>query len=99
MSVDGFWRLTPSCFRSTLESRGDIPKYLTDLGLTGQAVEIGVRRGHYSQYILHNWPGHLHLVDPWIRQEEKKSAGGEVVYNDISNAPQGEHEDNLKVNE
>jgi len=82
------------CHR-TLNSRGDLPWYLTMLGLTGEAVEIGVRRGHYSQHILKNWPGHLHLVDPWERQEEMSDGTGTKKYNDISNAPQQEHDDNL----
>jgi len=66
------------CHRQ-LQSRGDIPSYLNDLGLVGEAVEIGVRRGHFSQHILHKWEGRtLHLVDPWIHQPSD-------LYNDISN--------------
>lgn len=51
---------------------------------------MGVRRGHFSQHILHNWSGKkLHLVDPWMAQDSG-------LYNDVSNMPQATHDDNLQ---
>jgi len=46
-----------SLCHKTLTGRGDLPAYLNELGLVGQAVEIGVRRGHFSSHMLKNWKG------------------------------------------
>lgn len=46
-----------SLCHQTLAGRGDLPAYLNELGLVGQAVEIGVRRGHFSSHMLKNWKG------------------------------------------
>ena len=46
-----------SLCHQTLTGRGDLPAYLNELGLVGQAVEIGVRRGHFSSHMLKNWKG------------------------------------------
>jgi len=71
-----------------MESRGDIPALLHDLGLKGEAVEIGVRDGDFSKWILDNWDGQrLHMVDPWMKQDG-------VLYNDVSNRDQA-HQDSL----
>lgn len=39
---------------------------LSAWGLTGRAVEIGTHRGEYANDLLHNWPGSLLCVDPWV---------------------------------
>lgn len=54
---------------SELKSRDDIGAWLTTNGMTGSAVEIGVYDGANAVQILSNWPGTLHLVDPWERQD------------------------------
>jgi hypothetical protein len=81
---------TYSICHRTLQGRADLPSYLNDAGLVGEAAEIGVRRGHFSSHVLKNWKGRmLHLVDPWEHQETK-------IYVDVSNRPQNEHDENLE---
>lgn len=62
-----------------MESRLDFGKLLTDAGLIGEGVEVGVLFGEYSECILSTWNGILHLVDPWIQQPSK-------IYKDGCNA-------------
>jgi hypothetical protein len=70
-----------------LSTRGELPSYLTSLGLLGEGVEIGVRDGDFSQWVLSHWAGEkLHLVDPWAHQDVK-------LYNDKSNVGQKEQDD------
>lgn len=70
-----------------LTTRGELPSYLTSLGLLGEGVEIGVRDGDFSQWVLSHWAGEkLHLVDPWAHQDVK-------LYNDKSNVGQKEQDD------
>lgn len=65
-----------------LTTRGEIPSLLNKLGMFGLGVEVGVRDGDFSQWILSNWKGKkLFLVDPWLHQESK-------VYFDVSNRDQ-----------
>jgi hypothetical protein len=72
-------RLIHSLCHKQLSTRGELPSYLTSLGLLGEGVEIGVRDGDFSQWVLSNWEGEkLHLVDPWAHQDVK-------LYNDKSN--------------
>lgn len=72
------------------ESRGELPGYLNSIGLTGSAVEVGVKEGHNSLYILSNWKGKkLHMVDPWVNQDKK-------IYTDISNADDKTQEDRFR---
>jgi len=79
-----------SLCHKTLSGRADLPSYLNSVGLVGQAVEIGVRRGHFSSHMLKNWRGKtLHLVDPWEHQESTQ-------YHDVSNMPQDTHNENLE---
>lgn len=42
------------------------------LGKSGEAVEIGVQAGIFSETLLTHWPNLkvLHLVDPWRQQEQ-----------------------------
>lgn len=68
--------------------REEIPLLLNSLGLTGTGVEVGVRKGHFSEHILQNWRGtKLISVDAWraVPPEE---------YVDISNVTQDEQECN-----
>jgi hypothetical protein len=49
-----------------MSSRNQFGKHLNDLGLTGQAVEVGTHRGEYARVLLTDWKGSmLHLVDPY----------------------------------
>jgi hypothetical protein len=52
----------------TIKSRLDFIRYLNSQGLTDVGIEIGVLFGEYSEFILSNWPGVLHMVDPWLNQ-------------------------------
>jgi len=67
-----------AAFRN-METRGELPKLLNNLGLLGEGVEVGVRNGEYSLHMLKYWAGKKwHMVDPWEHQDE-------AVYKDISN--------------
>ena len=69
-----------------LRSRGELPDYLTALGLLGAGVEIGVRDGDFSAHLLSHWAGErLVLVDPWAAQNAS-------LYNDVSNVAQAEQD-------
>jgi len=48
------------------QKRNDFAPYLVSLGLTGNAVEIGVAEGGFSFYLLDRWPGTCYQVDPWL---------------------------------
>lgn len=48
-----------------LSSRNQFGAFLTERGLTGQAVEVGTHRGMFARTLLKHWPGTLHCVDPW----------------------------------
>lgn len=52
----------------------------------GDAVEVGVQQGYFSQHILTHWLGRqLISIDPWC--EDPSGA-----YVDIANVPQRQHE-------
>ena len=54
-----------ACHRR-MTTRGELPGYLSSLGLYGDGAEVGVRDGDFSEHTLANWVGHtgvLHLVD------------------------------------
>lgn len=71
-----------------VDRREDLPRLLNRLGLLGTGVEVGVRNGAFSAWILHRWQGYkLISVDPWT------SASDEYI--DIANVSQGRHEDLL----
>ena len=57
----------PTPMMRQLSSRVELIHILNDLGLHGEAVELGVHRGKYSEQILSLWkpPGRLHMVDIW----------------------------------
>ncbi len=48
-----------------LQSRNGFPLLLRELKLTGEAAEIGVAEGYFSHFLLDNWPGKVHQIDPW----------------------------------
>jgi hypothetical protein len=58
------------------------------LHLIGARVgaEIGVQKGIFSEHLLANWPGKLHLVDIWAHQES-----GYVDYANVDSDRQEEH--------
>jgi predicted O-methyltransferase YrrM len=67
-------------------TRDELPYVLNRRGLVGEAVEVGVKRGSYSEYLLRRWRGRrLVSVDPWLEAE-----AGEYV--DRANVAQDEHE-------
>lgn len=85
---DASYRKRLSTAFRNLESRGELPDYLNDLGLVGEGVEVGVRNGEFSKHILSKWKGKkMHMVDPWEHQDEK-------LYVDISNRDQ-EHQNKI----
>lgn len=61
-----------------LYHRHGFGQFLFGLGLNGHGVEIGCAFGGFSERILEQWPGTLHLVDPWIQQPSN-------VYREITN--------------
>ena len=62
--------------------RQEIPLLLNALKLTGTGVEVGVRKGQYSEHLLEHWRGErLVSVDPW-------RAAPADEYVDISNVEQ-----------
>ncbi len=69
-----------------LTSRTELPVMLNERGLHGCGVEIGVKQGEYSEFLLSCWRGrHLISVDPWLEEEADK-------YVDIANVEQSQHE-------
>lgn len=68
--------------------REELPLLLNARGLTDIAVEVGVRKGHFSEHILDHWNGEkLVSVDPWRAEPLDE-------YIDISNVTQYEHDAN-----
>jgi hypothetical protein len=56
----------------SFKTREHFPELMTRWGLTGVGVEVGVYRGGFSNLILREWPGVLHVVDPWEFQPDKR---------------------------
>jgi hypothetical protein len=66
--------------------RDELPAILNRRGLVGTGVEIGVKLGKYSDYLLSNWKGaKLISIDPWLEAEPEE-------YIDRANVPQDQHE-------
>ena len=69
-----FRRLLDARHRSTyahtladVPSRHEFPALLNARGLTGRAVEVGVKIGGYSEFMLKHWEGReLISIDPWL---------------------------------
>jgi predicted O-methyltransferase YrrM len=69
-----------------LRVRTEIPHLLNARGLVGDAAEIGVKRGRYSEHLLRHWRGRrLISIDPWA-----EAAATEYV--DRANVGQAVHE-------
>lgn len=64
--------------RPELAHRNELGRFLTELGLTREGVEVGVAFGGFSEIILSQWPGKLHLVDLWSPQDP-------AVYREVTN--------------
>lgn len=70
-----------------IPNRRQIPSILNFMGLTGRAVEVGVKEGEFSEHILSYWKGtELVSVDPW--REFAPDA-----YIDVANVEQLQHEE------
>ena len=58
------------------EGRGDLITLCNELGLVGNAVEIGVWHGGFSRHNLLSWKGaKYHMVDPWTFRKNDTTAG------------------------
>jgi hypothetical protein len=69
-----------------VRTRDQIPDTLNRRGLTGIGVEVGVKQGRYSEFLLRHWQGaKLISVDSW-----RESSDG--AYVDNANVPQPEQE-------
>jgi Methyltransferase domain len=69
-----------------LPTRNDLPELLNRRGLVGTGVEIGVKRGLFSEVILRGWRGRkLISIDPWLEAPRDE-------YVDVSNVRQAQHE-------
>lgn len=79
-----------SPFLYPIKCRELLPVAFARMGLTGVGVEVGVLRGDFSKLILQEWPGHLVLVDPWMKQVSPD-------YVDINNSPQDEQDANMEA--
>lgn len=83
-----YGRRAPSFARSLelVRTRDQIPELLNRRGLIGVGVEIGVKRGRYSEFLLHRWRGRrLISVDPWLEAPSDE-------YVDRANVPQERQE-------
>lgn len=50
-----------------ISTRNQFGQMLNEMGLTGEAVEVGTHRGDFAEILLSAWNGdHLHLIDPWV---------------------------------
>jgi hypothetical protein len=79
-------RLTYRSRHAVLPLRTELPFLLNRQGLTGCGVEVGVKRGEFSELLLDGWRGaHLVSVDPW-----RAAPGGD--YEDVANVEQEEHD-------
>jgi Methyltransferase domain len=67
-------------------ARDELPAVLRSRRLLGRGVEVGVKLGKFSDFLLARWPGEkLISVDPWL-------AAGPDDYVDHANVSQDEHE-------
>lgn len=72
-------------------NRGEIPRILNARGLVGDAAEVGVKCGQFSEYILSHWKGRrLRSIDPWREFDTS-------LYHDEDNVSQNEHEQNYGI--
>lgn len=79
-------RRTYTTPRPVLTTREELPWLFNRRGLTGCGVEVGVKRGEFSERLLTTWQGrHLVSVDPW-----REAPSDEYV--DVANVAQAQHE-------
>jgi predicted O-methyltransferase YrrM len=80
-SLRGAWRRYHASryggtYATSLEhvpTRDQLPLLLVSRGLDGTAVEIGVQRGRYSEFLLAHWTGRrLISVDPWLEAPDEQ---------------------------
>jgi hypothetical protein len=62
----------------TCKHRCELPKLLTKYTV---GVEVGVLQARYSRVLLRDWPGRLHLVDPWEHYSEYQDVPHDHSYN------------------
>lgn len=63
-----------------INSRKDFGYILNYLGLSGAGVEVGVRKGNFSKYLLDTWKGQLlYSVDPWLHYSDGEYIDGSNV--------------------
>lgn len=71
-----------------IPSRDELPLMLNRRGLIGEAVEVGVQRGLFSELILDTWNGRrLTSVDPWLEADD---------YVDVANVSQASQDANYE---
>lgn len=60
---------------SHIQTRANFGSLLNQLGLAGNAVEIGTHRGVFASQWLDSWPvGKLTCVDPWAKLDDYDDA-------------------------
>jgi hypothetical protein len=80
-------RKTYSIGFPSLKSRREIPYFLNAKKLLGIGVEIGVKEGKFSEYLLSTWEGKkLISIDPWMTADADE-------YIDRANVSQVKHND------
>ncbi len=63
-----------------IRSRAEFPLMLNAMQLLGVGVEVGVKHGTYSQYLLTHWRGaKLFSIDPYFETSVEIEADGNVV--------------------
>ena len=86
MGMLGAMRATYARRRPMLGYRDELPELLNRRGLLGRGVEVGVRRGDFSELLLDGWRGReLVSIDPW-----SEAPGEEYV--DVANVAQQQHD-------
>lgn len=55
----------------SITDRSQLGRWLTENGLTGIGVEVGVKDGENARQWISTWPGKLGLVDPWMPQDPR----------------------------
>lgn len=65
---------------SSLSSRNQLGLLLNEMGLLGEAVEVGTHRGEFAAALLAGWGGdRLHCVDPWENQPPEYEEQSETL--------------------
>jgi hypothetical protein len=62
--IDPRYTLSPG-----INSRYMFGWLLSRMGITGEAVEVGVANGDFSFSLLNTWDGKVHMVDCWANQD------------------------------